>query len=75
MTCADPESFVRHVRGRRTLKSFLGKRASKHHQKQEIIGCQWNVIEMAFRWRAENGPSLKTDLAALWFSGDLDQYY
>ena len=34
---------------------------------------QWNAIEMAFRWRANNGP-MNAGLVALWFSGDPEQY-
>ena len=30
---------------------------------------------MAFRWRADDGPTLNAGLVALWFSGDPDQYY
>ena len=33
--------------------------------------CQRNAIEMAFRWRADDGPTLN---AGLFFSGDLAQY-
>ena len=31
--------------------------------------------KMAFRWRANDGPTLNAGLKALWFSGDPDQYY
>ena len=34
---------------------------------------QQNAIEMAFRWRADNDPSLNAGLVALWFLGDPDQ--
>ena len=36
---------------------------------------QRNAIEMAFRWRADDGPTLNAGLVALWFSGDPGQYY
>ena len=29
---------------------------------------------MAFRWRADDGPTLNVGLVALWLSGDPDQY-
>ena len=32
------------------------------------------IIEMAFRWRADDGPTLNANLVALRFLGDLDQY-
>ena len=31
---------------------------------------QQNAIEMAFRWRADNGPQLNAGLVALYFLGD-----
>ena len=33
-----------------------------------------NAVYMAFRWRADDGPTLNAGLIALWFSGDLDRY-
>ena len=33
-----------------------------------------NAIYMAFRWRADDCPTLNAGLIALWFSGDLDRY-
>ena len=35
---------------------------------------QRNAIEMAFRWRVDDGPTLNVGLVALWCSGDPDQY-
>ena len=35
---------------------------------------QRNAIEMAFRWRADNGPPLNARLVALCFIGVPDQY-
>ena len=35
---------------------------------------QRNAIEMAFRWRADDGPTLNAGLVACDFSGDPDQY-
>ena len=29
---------------------------------------------MAFRWRADDGPTLNAGLVALWFLGNPDQY-
>ena len=29
--------------------------------------CQRNAISMAFRWRADSGPTLNAGLVALWF--------
>ena len=29
--------------------------------------CQRNAISMAFRWRADGGPTLNAGLVALWF--------
>ena len=34
---------------------------------------QRNAIEMAFRWRADDGPTLNAGLVASRFSGDLYQ--
>ena len=33
-----------------------------------------NAIEMAFRWRVDNGPQLNVGLVALGFLADPDQY-
>ena len=38
------------------------------------LACQGNTIEMAFRWRANDGPTSNAGLVALRFSGDPDQY-
>ena len=35
---------------------------------------QRNAIQMAFRWRADGGPTLNARLAALGFSRDQEQY-
>ena len=52
--CADPESFVR---GGPALTTFFlvyeGSGGSKYHYKRAIIGPP--AIQMAFRWRAEDG--------------------
>ena len=32
-----------------------------------------NAVYMAFRWRADDGPTLDAGLVALWFSGGLDR--
>ena len=38
-------------------------------------GHQQNAINIAFHWRDDNDPSLKSDFVALCdFSGDPDQY-
>ena len=39
-----------------------------------ISARQRNAILMAFRWRADDGPTLNAGLVALCFSGDPDQF-
>ena len=38
---------------------------SKYHYKWAINGLPANAILMAFRWRANDGPTLNADLVAL----------
>ena len=46
--------------------------------KSAIIGPpakrHFNAIEIGFRWRADDGPTLNPGLVASGFSGDPDQY-
>ena len=49
--------------------------ALKTTKSGQLSACQQEAIEMAFRLRANDGPPLNADLAALWFSGDPNQYY
>ena len=37
------------------------------------LARQRNAIKMAFRWRADDGPTLNAGLVALWLSGDPDR--
>ena len=43
-------------------------RGSKYHYKRAIIGPP------AFRWRADDGPTLNAGFVAFWFLGDSDHY-
>ena len=52
--------------GWREDRNFTKKRPSSVRQ--------GNAIEMAIRWRADNGPPLNAGLVALGFLGDPDQY-
>ena len=63
--CADPESYVREGP---TLTFFLVDEG-REDQNTTIGGPS-----SAFRWRADNGPTLNAGLVACDFSGDLDQY-
>ena len=60
MACADPESFVRG--GPNFIKTFLVDRG-KEDPNTAINGPssarQRNAINIAFRWRADDGPTLK----------------
>ena len=62
-TCTDPESCVR---GGPTLKRFFKRsEAPKITKSGQLSANHRNAIEMAFCWRADNGPPLNADLAAL----------
>ena len=41
------------------------ERGSKYHNMRANIGPPANAIEMAFRWRVDNGSPLNTRLVAL----------
>ena len=66
--CADPERFVR---GGPTLPFYFfilfffceGRKDSNTTISGPSTARQRNAIQMAFRWRADGGPTLK----ALWF--------
>ena len=59
MSCADPESFVRVV------KSGTGILDSNTAIHGPSSARQLNAIKMAFRWLADDGPTLNADLVAL----------
>ena len=65
-TCADPESFVR---GGPNLITFFLVVEGLEDPNSTINGPssarQRNAIEMAFRWRADDGPTLNASLVAL----------
>ena len=66
-SCADPESFVR---GGPTLTTFLfSLMRGDIIQIPLLAGHQWPASEtpMAFRWRADDGPTLNDGLVALLF--------
>ena len=58
--CADPESFVRG--GPNLITIFFLVDGGIEGQKNTLIApslaCQKNAFEMAFRWRADDGPKL-----------------
>ena len=61
--CADPESFVR---GGPTLTTFFfSLMRGGRVQIPLIAGNQRNAILMAFRWRADDGPTVNAGLVAL----------
>ena len=71
-TCADPESFVRG--GPNLMFSFFsfffflaveGLDDPNITINGPSSACQRNAIEMAFRWRADDGPTLNASLVAL----------
>ena len=45
---------------------------SKYHYKRAIIGPPAKRHLMAFRWRADDDPTLNAGLVAAIFAGDLD---
>ena len=76
--CANPESFVR---GGPTLTTFFvcffvddGREVPNTTISGPSSARQRNAVEIAFCWRADNGPPLNAGLIALWFLGDLHQY-
>ena len=61
LSCADPESFVR-VRPTLDLTTFLLR---GEMTKIPSSARQRNAISMAFRWPADDGPTLNAGLVAL----------
>ena len=75
-SCADPESFVR---GGPTLTGFfLVDEGGGEDPSTTISGPssarQRNAIYMAFRWRADDNPTLNAGWLHCDFSGDPDQF-
>ena len=66
--CADPESFVRGGVGQRFFK-LMREGGSKYNYEWAIIGPPEKRDSMAFRWRADDGPTLNAGLVALRFFG------
>ena len=58
-------------RGVQLWQRWSGEGGYKYHYKQAISWPsstrQRNAIKIAFRWRADDGPTLNADLVALWF--------
>ena len=69
-TCADPENFVSLGR---TLTTFFLVDPNTTKSAPSLVR-QRNAIEMALRWRADDGPTLNAGLVAFRISGDPDQY-
>ena len=66
LTCADPEIFVRG--GSNFDNDFLVDKGSEDPNNNisgPLSARQGNAIQMAFRWRANDGPTLNADLVAL----------
>ena len=65
-SCADPENFVKG--GPNLITFFLVVKGSEDTN-TAINGPssarQRNAIKMAFRWRADNGPTVNAGLVAL----------
>ena len=62
----DPESFVRGDPTLTTFFSLVREEGSKHHVKWAINGPPAKRhLKMAFRWRADEGPTLNAELVAL----------
>ena len=65
-SCADPESFVRG--GPTRTRVFLvdeGREDPNTTISGPSSAHQRNAIKMAFRWRADDGPTLNAGLVAL----------
>ena len=62
---------VQYMRRSRNFcqRFFKGSEAPKTTKSGQLSACQQNTIEMAFRWRADNGPLFDADLAACDFQG------
>ena len=65
--CADPESFVRRGSTLTFLFVFFveGMEDRNATKSGPSSARQRNAIEMAFRWRADNGPPLNAGSVAL----------
>ena len=76
--CADPESFVRGVQLQLFIYFFFFDERGGEDSNTSISGpstaCQRNAIQMAFRWRADAGPTLNACQACklCGFTGDPD---
>ena len=74
---ADPESFVRGGPSLTTFFSYFsyfsfiswwGEGGSKYHHKRAIISLPEKCnLNGAFRWLADDGPTMNAVLVALWF--------
>ena len=62
LSCADPESFTR---GNATFLFFFFLIRGKRIQVAHKASHPWPASEMAFRWRADDGPTLNAGLAAM----------
>ena len=79
-TCADPESFVRGVQLQLFIFVFFyflmrgGGKDSNTTISGPSTARQRNAIQMAFRWRADAGPTLNACQACklCGFTGDPD---
>ena len=69
-SCADPESSVRGGRNLITFYFLVDGIWGIEDPKIDINGPssarQRNAIEMAYRWRADDGPTLDAGFVALW---------
>ena len=66
MTCKDPESFVSEAPTLAVLFVFDEFREDPNTNISGPSSAQLqNAILMAFRWRADDGPTLNAGLAAL----------
>ena len=63
MVCADPESFVRGVQLSRVFLVSEGREDPNTNISGPSPARQRNAIQMAFRWRADDGPLLNAGMA------------
>ena len=73
LPCADPESFFRGGSTWTTffIVEFINGREDPSTTVSGLSSArQRNAISMAFRGRADGGPTLNAGLEALWFYGE-----
>ena len=72
--CADPEFCQRASNFDYFFLVDEGREDPNTTISGPSLARQRNAILMAFRWRADDGPTLNAGFVALWFSEDPGQY-